>query len=269
MKAMKQLFLLSSLLLLVSSCISINNGSTVVSFSGKDFEGAPSKIVSTEHFTSLHNSGSLPVVYRKGDTYEVKVEGDESMFVNAKLEVVKDELMIGLEPGTYKDLWLRVVVTSPDISSVWQSGSGKIDCSSLTGQRELTLWVSGSGSISADTVICQNLTTNVSGSGHLTVGYAACAEESATVSGSGMVKMHEAAVANDMKMLISGSGSAQCNHLDVLSTLEARVSGSGSVKVNGQAEKVKAIVQGSGSIGGDLEYNHIEKEKSGSGNIRL
>jgi len=269
---MKQIVMLSCLLLTsLCSCIRINmnSGGASVTMSDKAFDGAPSKVITTNEFVNLRNQSPLSVIYRQGDKCEVRVEGDEKMFDIAVIDVKDSKVEISAKPGHYNDLWLRVVVTSPKIEELWQSGSGSIACQNIKNQPKLKMWLSGSGDLLVDSLECQELSTMVSGSGNLTTQYVACNNNSTMVSGSGNLIIANQVVANVLTATVSGSGNAIFGQVNVLDEFKTTISGSGNVQVNGYAESVKAKVSGSGSVNGPLNYERIQKEKHGSGSINL
>lgn len=269
---MKQIVMLSCLLMTsLCSCVHINtnSGGVSVSMSDKSFDGAPSKVITTNEFVNLQNQGPLSVIYRQGDKYEVSVEGDEKMFDVAVINVKDSKVEISAKPGHYNDLWLRVVVTSPKIEELWQSGSGSITCQNIKNQPNLKMWVSGSGDLTADSLECQELSSKVSGSGNMTLQYATCNNNLTMVSGSGNLMIGNQVVANVLAATVSGSGNTIFGQVNVLDTFKTTISGSGNVQVNGYAESVTAKVSGSGSVNGSLTYERIQKEKHGSGSINL
>lgn len=241
----------AAMVMIVASChISINNkGVNVISISSKGFDDAPSCKMPLGEFSTIDNSLPVTVDYCRSDKYGLKVMGDTSIVESLQAEVHNGKLLLELEPGVYRDLWLKVVVYAPHISTIHLNGSGTMNCDSIT-DREARFEVveNGSGDITFKAIDSKDVSLSINGSG---------------VIEASQVLSHAA------KLSINGSGTIWVHDLQVEEDLKAIVNGSGDMLINGYASKVKANVNGSGAIAGKLEHQVLESEKMGSGVIDL
>lgn len=238
------------LVALMSSCNLVHdNGVDVVSFSSKGFDGAPSCKMTLDEFSVIESNIPLSVDYCRSEEYKVVVLGDTTLVDSLKTEIRNGKLALEMKPGTYHDLWLKVLVYAPRISALHQNGSGQFLCDSVIDKEgRFDVVASGSGDITIKGVECKDVQMEVNGSGNLQ------AEK----------VMSQAAV-----LSINGSGSIRIPDFQVEEKLDANINGSGDISVDGSAQKVKANVNGSGSITGKLKHLDLESSKMGSGSIDL
>lgn len=238
------------LIALVGGCtFNGNDGATVVSVSSKGFDGAPSIKKSLNGFSAIVNNTPLTVEYCRSDENGVVILGDTSIMDSLKVEIRNGKLVLGLKPGVYRDIWLKVLVNAPHISTIHQNGSGKIVSDSIVDQgARFDVVASGSGDIIIKGVNCKDVKMVVNGSGDIKAGKV---------------------MAKTAKLYINGSGSVMLPDLLVEENLDADINGSGDIAIDGAALKVKARVNGSGSISGKLKHQDLESWRTGSGNIDL
>ena len=164
-----------------------------------------------------------------------------------RAEVNDDKLCLSLEPGTYHDLWLKVLVHAPRLYAIHQNGSGNITSDIINHAPEVDIATSGSGDIHVKGIDCQNVRMQISGSGGITT---------------------DEVAAEKARLTVNGSGSILLSRVN-LEELDASTHGSGNITVDGTATNVEASITGSGSITGKLAHKSIHSSKSGSGIIDL
>ena len=242
---------ITALVALMASCTFYANGNgvNVVSLSSKGFDEAPSLNVTLDEFSSIVSNVPLTVDYFRSEECGVIILGDTSKMECLKAKVKDGTLSLELEPGIYHDLWLKVQVHAPHLSAIRQNGSGKMNCDFIADQESLFKVVAnGSGDITFQGIDCNDVSMEVNGSGSIK------AEKVAT---------------NAAKLHVNGSGSIRVPDFQVEGDLSAKINGSGDMHLDGGAQKVKAYVNGSGSIIGNLKHQGLESSKTGSGSIDL
>ena len=234
MKTIKQLFFLSFVLWLASACdesLRIRGNGNITSEFRQALE-----------FDQVTSSGNFDIHITKGDEYELTVNAESNLLPYIKTDFVGNKLSISVRGihNLSNTLPMEIFLTTPNLSSIKQSGSGAI----TTGYFEsnnFDLVISGSGYIET-AVDCRNLEALISGSGKLKLlGEANMAKF--TISGSGKIESYDFTL-NECNANISGSGNMWVNAKDFI---EARISGSGSVFYIGNPE-VELHVSGSGSL---------------------
>ena len=148
-----------SILIGMTCCLSVSAGifnfgglrTTIYSFSNKSFEGAEQEVRPMNAITAINNSGPLNVLYVEGDRNEVVLQGDKKLFSRVQTQYSDGVINISLEPGTYRNLWLQVVVYAKTLNSVRQSGSGDFKAQQITSEApELGIRVTGSGTVTVE-----------------------------------------------------------------------------------------------------------------------
>ena len=232
-----------------------------------DFTDCDKEIRAVRPFTSISNTVPFDVIYEQSDVQSVVVEGDEEYFDRLHTDVVKGTLEITMERGRYRNVRLRVKISSPEIESIRLAGSGDMTCiSDIKTDGDFSLRVAGSGNITTQDISCAAFSSAVSGSGDINIGDIDGTEMEIKVAGSGDFKA-AGATATELSVSVAGSGDIRIGLVDVENMLSANVAGSGDININGKAGKAKARVAGSGDIKGTVKCAEISKIKNGSGSI--
>ena len=252
----KTLFLLGTLLMLGSFSFEaqadiFNVGGVrtkIYSYSKKSFDGADQEVRAMAPINAISNNGPLNVIYVESEESKVIVEGTKDLFCRVQTQYKEGTVSISLDAGTYRDLWLQVVVYAPKLMSIKCMGEGdvtalKVNCTNdemsvrvmgsatvrideLTCEDDLDLHITGSGDVKTKKISCQKLDVNVTGSGDVKAEQATCGAVEVTVSGSGGVQFSNIE-GKDASLSVAGSGciagSVAC------SVLEQKTTGSGSV----------------------------------------
>jgi hypothetical protein len=232
-------------------------------------------------FTEITSSGSFNIYYFHGDSTSVRIECESNLLPYIETAVFDDRLDIRFarHVNIHNSEDIDVYVTSPSISKILLSGSGKIEADSVSGYK-LTLDVSGSGDIKShfyghqfkssisgsglmDIVAdCDTADANISGSGKIYFEAMNCSLTEITISGSGKAELTGSSDKAVFKVV--GSGKILATDFPVIEA-EVRVSGSGNVYVN-VSESLDAWLSGSGDLHyiGKPSINYIV---SGSGKV--
>jgi len=194
------------------------------------------------YFDGVSLEGSYEVFITQEDKSEVTIETDENLMEYIKTRVSGEILYV--ETKNLKCLRpsdkIKVFVSTPDIYEVNLSGSGLIQCDTLSSE-SLYVRISGSGDIKLNMDVVE-FEANISGSGDMVL--TGVADESdIRVSGSGKIQALDL-LQQKCSINISGSGDARVN---VEELLNVKVSGSGSVYYLGDPE-LSVSITGSGKV---------------------
>lgn len=232
--------------ILLLSLISITLFSSCHFITGKRVRGNGN--VRTEQrspgsFDAVASHGSFNVYVANGEQ-SVRIEAEENLLPFIETYVEGSVLHI----RTRENFWLRpnrevkILVSSPDFSSIHSYGSGDIiGQSKITDSSKLSLGVSGSADIKMD-VESPEIDAEISGSGDINLTGTAKTFKS-EIHGSGNVRAMNLQ-SDEARVEIFGSGNA-----DVFANtkLDVHVAGSGDVRYKGNAQ-TSSNINGSGSV---------------------
>ncbi len=241
---MKKLLLMMLGALTMMSCVHINVSKTVdmtQSFSMRPFE-------------IVEINGSPSVYYEQGDSFSVRLVGDEDQVQRINLTSENGRLVIRpreklFDFGGIGDV--SVYVTSPDLIGVVLVGSGSFDCTQPLDTDTLQLVLRGSGDIKFGPVVCDCVKTDVTGSGDVELKQVKTQWAYLSVVGSGEIDASlEKAHYTDVQL--KGSGDIKVNFNDCRRA-NCVIQGSGDVELSGSLDNLNYNVLGSG----DLDKKHL------------
>ena len=193
-------------------------------------------------FSEIVSESDCEVYYYYDSLYNVTVEAEENILPYIESSVHGNSLVI--KKSNFKRIEthfpIKVFVSSPYISNVILSGSGSISIDSLK-TNNLNILLQGSGNISA-TTYTQFIKTIITGSGNITLNGNTSSGE-CNISGSGEINAYNI-VQDTCYTSISGSGSMYINVVDYLN---ANISGSRRIYYIG-SPVVYSNINGSGKI---------------------
>lgn len=239
-------------------------------------------------FTKINFRVPGKLYLKQGAEQKVELEGSKEVLSKIETEVSGGKLSIGRENDNWNWKWddedkITVYITVKDLEGLGVSGSGDVFGQSKFKTGELSLAVSGSGSLHLEVEASGRVSANVSGSGHAEV-KGSCGNFESRVSGSGKVtaslnasgiadvsisgsgKVIASGSAKEIQATVSGSGEVLAADLAV-NSCDVRISGSGDVEVNVK-ETLEANISGSGSVAYRGNPNHVNSHASGSGKVR-
>lgn len=238
-------------------------------------------------FTKLSFRIPGKLYLKQGAEQKVELEGSKEVLSKIETKVSDGRLSIGRENDNWNWKWddddkIIAYVTVKSLEGVSVSGSGDVFGQSKFKTGDLSLGVSGSGSLHLE-IDASDVEANVSGSGHAEV-KGTCANFESKVSGSGKVtasvtasgdadfsisgsgKIIASGSAKEIKATVSGSGEVLAADLQT-NRCNIRISGSGDVEVNVKDE-LEATISGSGSVAYRGNPSHVNSHSSGSGKVR-
>jgi len=220
------------------------------------FAQTTKKILELPEFKGIYVNSNYTVYLKQTNKQEVTVEALTEIYSLTDIKVENGILMINMErkPETpNKSIWskiddiklnptMKLYVSVKNINELQVNGGGKIISENSIAADNVTLGVSGNGTLDVD-LKGNVVKAEVSGSGTLTLrGYATTLE--ANNSGSGTINGFNCPF-ETAKVKVSGSGLCQLN---VSNNLDAVVMGNGQVKHKGNTKTAQKKIYGSGSV---------------------
>ncbi len=197
-----------------------------------------------DDFSSVAFGVSGDVFIKQGSQFSVTLEGDQDLLDEITTKVINGKLLIR-KPDWRKarNEKLTAYITMPVIDGLSMSGSGRLVNEGPLNCDDLSISVSGSGSIKLDKLTTDEVSISISGSGSILAEGPGSDVADISISGSGSVTAENFKL-GDADVAISGSG--RCK-IWVEDALVARISGSGSLYFKGDPN-VDAKSSGSGKV---------------------
>jgi len=220
------------------------------------FAQTTNKILELAEFQSIYVNSNYTVYLKQSNKQEVKVEALTEIYSLTEIKVENGILLINVErkpDSPNKSIWskiddiklnptMKVYVSVKNVNELQVNGGGKIISENSIASDNLTLGVSGSGTLDLD-IKGKTIKTESSGSGSIILkGYAS--NNDILMSGSGNLNAFNLEL-ETAKIKVSGSGLAE---LSVSSSLDASVLGTGSVKHKGNTKTVTKKQFGAGLV---------------------
>lgn len=190
------------------------------------------QVIPLELFDKIEVSGAMQVTYEPGESSTVKVDAPDDVFNRLVILVDRGHLRIGTKRTSLVSSMLvdfgkaKIHVTCRTLKSIGVNGSGTFQCERPFTADNLSLELTGSGTIHLADLTCNQIDTDLTGSGSVTFGTIHAKHIESDVTGSGSVTY----------------GNAQANYA------LSKVTGSGSVSLTGTVQKHDEQVTGSGSV---------------------
>ena len=196
-----------------------------------------------DNFTGIGISISADVYYTPGEKHEIKIEGNSKDVEDLITKVENGMLKMKYQDWKIKRSKLTIYISSKELDRVSLSGSGDFYSDQSIDAEEMSLAISGSGSINFSSLKAEEVDVKISGSGDVLIDKGGAEEFDVKISGSGKV-IAETFEVSEFSAAISGSGSCK---ITVIDELEARISGSGSIHYHGDPQ-INSTSSGSGKV---------------------
>lgn len=195
-----------------------------------------------KNFSAIHFSISGDLYLTQGNSYSVKLEGNDSDLEKVITKVENGNLIVKTNNNTNLKNKVVVYITLPEINEISVAGSGDVYAKKEIKAGNMEISLSGSGDILFNNLLVTDIEISIAGSGDIEIAGKAKEELEVNIAGSGDVAALNFE-AKDVEINISGSGSAKVYAID---NLETNIVGSGSVRYKGNP-LVNASAIGSGS----------------------
>ncbi|MDR0231436.1 MAG: DUF2807 domain-containing protein [Dysgonamonadaceae bacterium] len=174
----------------------------------------------------------------------LQICADENILPHINVEVKNGKLVIDAKDGVdLRATNLKIITNSANLDEISIEGSGNVWLKGEVNAGEMRMNISGSGSISADSLYCEQAKFNISGSGNIKLQGVSNYTEF-NIAGSGNIHALEFSSLK-ADATITGSGRIL---LWVGRELNATITGSGEIKYKGSPEIENIQVTGSGRI---------------------
>ena len=184
-----------------------------------------------DNFSSIDLSGVGDVYLSQGPRH-LSIVAEDNIIRELKTDVIGNRLIISHTAACVSPQRpIKIYTSTPDIESLYVSGSGRIIGLSPINSDVLSIGINGSGNINLD-IICRDLSTTISGSGSAVLKGRAM-NSGVNISGSGAVHSYDLET-NRTEVTIDGSGIAEVNAFDELNAL---VLGRGNVFHKGDPDE--------------------------------
>lgn len=194
-------------------------------------------------FTGIGIAISADVFYTPGNGHKITIEGNSKDVKDLITKVENGYLKLKYDDWKMKRSKLTIYITSKELDKVGLSGSGDFKSDKPVSSEEMTIAISGSGTVLFTSLEAEEVDVKISGSGDAILEKGRAEEVEVKISGSGKV-LAEYFETSEFSAGISGSGSVR---MTVIDELEARTSGSGSIYYHGRPQ-VNSSSSGSGKV---------------------
>ncbi len=198
------------------------------------------QVLNLSDFTGIDLKVSANVYITQGDFFEVLAKGEQNVIDQLELNVRNDTWDIEFD-HCVKNYDLDIFITMPKVEYLEISGSGEITGETFFDPENITLRISGSGTLCLG-LFSQNIDAKISGSGNIELEGEA-EQFDCRITGSGDVGAFKL-ITERADLEITGSGDAS---LHVLEFLKIKITGSGDVYFKGFPE-LDVEITGSGRV---------------------
>jgi len=209
--------------------------------------GIVTRTLSLSSFSSVDFQEAGEVIISQGAAQEVVAVGHANIVDHLREVVSHGEWKIDLGNRCYDDYDLTIYITVPELDAITLSGSGHITVNDFIDQGDdLDMTLPGSGSITLGNFVGpQDLSVNISGSGTITTygSIPTLHSQNIRISGSGKYQGFNNP-SDDCTIQIPGSGTCEVTASQLL---DVRISGSGIVYFKGHPS-ISSNITGSGSV---------------------
>lgn len=115
------------------------------------------------NFRKIYISHAFKARIERGSSYSVRVETDDNIEPYVKAYQSSDEIHIGLEENSYRDVTLSVVIETPDLTLIEASGASVVTLSGFEFQHRVDLVGSGA-SVFTGSLVATDVVMLLSGS---------------------------------------------------------------------------------------------------------
>jgi len=194
-----------------------------------------------DNFTKIEVSIPANIKIVTGDSAQISISSYESYLSAISTKVIRGKLKLKGDICNASNDEVNIVITLPELSGIDIAGSASAYSETPVRTDELTIEISGSGSISLN-VFANNIDCDINGSGNININ-GTCQRLRVDIAGSGEFK---GLGLNSYKAVVDIAGSGNAS-IVALNKLDASVAGSGVISYSGEP-KLKIDISGSGKI---------------------
>jgi hypothetical protein len=182
-------------------------------------------------FSGVQAAAAFSVQVSQADAYKVTVTADDNLWADLDVSVSGGSLHLQSKPGvSFRNTTLKAVVTMPALRSLDFSGAALGAVKGFKGDSQLTVRLSGAGTMNLDGITAGSTAFDISGAGSVT-GSATTGDVKFTVSGAGRVTLSGSGTTASIEA--SGASRVTLDQFS-LQKVSAVVSGASEARVNAQ-----------------------------------
>jgi hypothetical protein len=204
-----------------------------------------SEVRTAANFQAISLDMSATVYFTPGAGYGIELRGQENVLREIITRVDGNRLTIRLKNnvilGSHEPIF--VYVSAPDVTDLRVDGSGDIYTDGPWTTSNLSLDISGSGTINIGNLVTESLSANISGSGNIRATTGTAIREDLKISGSGTIDLRSIE-AESVYTVTSGSGDT---YIHAKTLLDVSISGSGDIWYYG-TPAINTRISGSGNL---------------------
>lgn len=176
-------------------------------YAANEKEPQVSEVRKVEAFSSIEVTSVATIYFTQGDTYSLKIEGEERHVTTTTTEVKDGRLIIGFknkEDGNNRKKGVNIWLTAPDLKNVDFAGVGSFNCEERLKLNDIKFEIQGVGRLKVKDLICNSLVVAMEGVGNANI-HVDCDNLSVRAEGIGRVTLSgQARVAHISKDGIGG-----------------------------------------------------------------
>jgi hypothetical protein len=199
----------------------------------------------TGDYSGISLAMTATVYFTPGAFYSLQISGQENVLKQIVTQVEGTHLSIkvrnGVILGSHESI--TVYVTAPDVNDLNVSGSGDIFVDNPWNTANLSVNISGSGTVSVNDLTTEQLSAIISGSGTIRATSGKATREELNISGSGTIDFRSVEC-QTVYSTTSGSGDT---YIHATNLLDVTISGSGDVWYYG-TPAINTHFSGSGNL---------------------
>jgi len=174
----------------------------------------------------------------------LQIHTDENILKALDVRVENNQLIIDVKKDSIiKPSQLTIYTCSHNLNQVMLTGSGEIRLKGEVNAKDFKLDISGSGSLLADSLFCDQMTAKITGSGNAQL-TGASNQSAFTITGSGGIHAFNYLV-QELNGKVTGSGNIEAL---VTKKLNATITGSGNLSYRGDPQSINKNITGSGNV---------------------
>lgn len=174
-----------------------------------------SEVRKLDVFSSIEITSVAAIYFTQGDSYSLKIEGNEEYVKTTTTDVKNGRLYIGFknEKGTKnRNKEVRIYLTAPVLEEVLFTGVGSFNNTTPLNLKDIKFQISGVADVNVKDLICETLTVRLRGVGQAKI-HVDCKHLSAAMNGVGEVSLSGTAETADISK--GGVGSVNTRKLKI------------------------------------------------------
>ncbi len=205
-----------------------------------------SQTIPLDDFRKINLEIEADIIYKQALEQKVVIEAPENLLAKINTSVFQNNLTIDIKGRQcyFNKKTIKIYIETPELELIDIEGSGNFKIDNHLTTEDLSISISGSGDVYADSLTAESMSINIAGSGDVyAAGIDTIAEQRIKISGSGDVNLINIP---SLSTSISIAGSGDCKVYSI-EDLDVKVTGSGDVRYKGNPD-INTNISGSGTV---------------------